>query len=99
MKGKERWTSQHPGAELGDASAPQTSWLGLQEPPGHTGTGLPWSYLLGGPSSSSVEDRHMGRPRKVSQWLMKEATGPTAAVAFRVREQKHRKHGRSNAIK
>ena len=41
----------------------------------------------------------MGRPRKVSQWLMKEATGPTAAVAFRVREQKHRKHGRSNAIK
>lgn len=40
-----------------------------------------------------------GVTRKASQWLKKEATGPTAAVAFRVREQKHRKHGRSNAIK
>ena len=46
-----------------------------------------------------MEDRKTGRPRKVSQWLMKEAVGPTAAVAFRVREQKHRKCGRNNTIK
>lgn len=32
-------------------------------------------FALGRPSSDSVEDRLMGRPRKILQWFMKEMAG------------------------
>lgn len=76
----------------------------MRQPPGAAGAALEHRQraaliLFAWRSLQQQRGGQTGRPRKVSQWLMKEATGPTAAVAFRVREQKHRKRGRNNTIK